>query len=228
MSIVSRRTLDAFESCVRLWRARSWRLAALGVPAALLVLVLPAAASADHDDEHEGREYVGASKCKTCHKKDTIGNQYGKWLESRHAKAYETLASEQSAKWAAEAGVSDPQNDARCVKCHVTAYGVSQERLSMKFDRTQGVQCEACHGPGEDYRKKKIMMNRELALSKGLILPVEENCVTCHNEDSPAWNPERYTRADGSKVGFDFEQAAAAIAHPVPESYDPRGEGEAD
>jgi hypothetical protein len=196
--------------------------ASIGLLALAVCLAFGASAA---DAEHD---YVGAAKCKTCHKKDSIGNQYGVWLDGRHSKAYETLASDQAKEWAAEAGVDDPQNDEKCVKCHVTAYGVPEDRLSMKFDKTLGVQCEACHGAGKDYRKKKIMVDLDLAKSKGLIQPKAEDCVKCHNDESPAWKSDRYTLADGSKVGFDFEQAAEAIAHPVPEGYDAMAEGEAD
>jgi len=40
--------------------------------------------------------------------------------------------------------------------------------------------------------------------------------VTCHNDDSPAWNPRRYKLADGTHSGFDCDQAVAKIAHPTP------------
>jgi hypothetical protein len=100
--------------------------------------------------------------------------------------------------------------------------------VSMKFDRTAGVQCESCHGPGKDYRKKKIMIDPELSAAKGLLPQSEKVCVVCHNDESPAWDLERYTLADGTKSGFDYAQAVKAIAHPVPEGYDPSAEGEAD
>jgi hypothetical protein len=167
-------------------------------------------------------------KCKTCHKKAEIGNQVGVWLESRHAKAFETLGTDQAKKFAAEVVVADPQTDDRCLRCHTTAYGVPDSMVSKSFDRTAGVQCEACHGAGNDYRKKKIMMNRDKAIEKGLVPQTEAVCTACHNDDSPAWDPQRYTRPDGSKVGFDYEQAVKAIAHPIPEGYDPSAHGEAD
>ena len=180
----------------------------------ITLLLTGAAVAGDH-------EYVGAKKCKSCHKKDEMGNQYGWWLETQHAKAYETLAGEKAAKWAKEAGVSDPQTDEKCVKCHVTAYGVPDEEVSRKFDRTAGVQCESCHGPGKDYRKKKIMIDRDLAMSKGLIPQSEKVCVVCHNDESPAWDPKRFKLSNGSTTGFDYDQAVAEIVHPVPEGYDP-------
>ena len=195
--------------------------AALWLAAGLLLLPAAGSAAGEH-------EYVGVKKCRSCHKKEPIGNQYGVWLDGGHAKAFESLASDKAKEWAAEAGVDDAQTDERCVKCHVTAYGVPDELVSKKFDRTAGVQCESCHGAGKDYRKKKIMIDVELAKSKGLVIPTEELCVECHNDESPAWDPQRYTRADGTKVGFDFELASEKIARPVPDDYDPEAEGEAD
>jgi len=199
-------------------------LRALTSIAALALLLLASAALADGS-----HQYVGSKKCKTCHRKEAIGNQYGQWEDSKHAKAFETLAGEKAAKWAEEAGVSDPQNDEKCVKCHVTVYDVDPSLLTATYDRSEGVGCEACHGAGKDFRKKKIMMDEEKARAAGLIFhPDEKVCVRCHNDESPAWDPARYTLADGSKVGFDFEQATEAIAHPVPEGYDASAESEAE
>jgi hypothetical protein len=189
--------------------------------------LLSAAAAADGGAAGE-HEYVGPAKCKSCHKKEAIGDQYGVWLDSKHAKAFETLAGEQAAEWAAAAGVTDPQADEKCVKCHVTAYGAPQNLLPASYSFTDSVSCEACHGAGKDYRKKKVMVDRELAESKGLIVPTEKVCLQCHNDESPAWKNDRYTLANGSKVGFDYEQALEVIAHPVPEGYDPSAEGGAD
>ncbi|MBW2279725.1 MAG: hypothetical protein JRG82_03195 [Deltaproteobacteria bacterium] len=191
-------------------------LIAVFAAAALFVCAPPALAGGDK--EHS---YVGNKKCGTCHKKDDIGNQIAAWKDSGHAKAWETLATDQAKEWAAERALGDPQQEADCVKCHETAHGVPDERVSRKFDRQGGVQCEACHGAGKDYRKKKIMVDRDEAVSRGLVLQNEEVCLTCHNDESPAWKADRYTRADGTKAGFDYEQAVKKIAHPVPEDYDP-------
>jgi Cytochrome c554 and c-prime len=198
-------------------------LCAIGFALLVLAFLIPKSAAAN--GEHK---FVGHKKCKTCHKKEGIGNQYGIWLDSRHAKAYEALATDKAKEWATEAGVDDPQTDDRCVKCHATAHGVPDDMVSKKFDRTAGVQCESCHGAGKDYRKKKIMIDHDKAIEKGLVLPTAAVCIECHNDDSPAWDAQRYTLADGSKAGFDYEQAVKAIAHPVPEGYDSSAEGEAD
>lgn len=194
-------------------------------PALLVALALVFASAASSAQEHK---YVGVKKCRSCHKKAAIGNQYGVWEESKHAKAFEALASEKAKELATAAGVENPQSDERCLKCHVTAYGAPAELLGLKFEANLGVQCEACHGAGMDYSKKKIMIDRDLSLANGLVIPNEETCTRCHSDQSPTWDPERYTRPDGSKVGFDFDQAFEKIAHPVPEDYDPSARGGAD
>jgi hypothetical protein len=208
-------------------------LCVIGCFALALTVLFSIPAAADEIPEipavaNEQHEFVGHKRCKTCHKKEAIGNQYEIWLESKHAKAYETLASEKAKEWGAAVGVDDPQTDDKCVKCHSTAHGVPDALVSKSFDRTAGVQCESCHGAGKDYRKKRIMVDREQAVAKGLVLPNEAVCTRCHNDESPAWDPEKFTLADGSKVGFDYEQAKEKIAHKVPEGYDAMREGEAD
>ena len=164
-------------------------------------------------------KYVGAKKCKTCHKKELIGNQYGLWQEARHSKAFETLQGEKAIEIAKEKGISSPPSEAdECLECHATAYGLGPEDFTRKPLRlADGIQCETCHGPGSAYRKKKIMSDHDESLAKGLLVPDEKTCLECHNDESPSWDPAKYTLADGTSAGFDFDQATEEIQHPIPE-----------
>lgn len=181
-----------------------------------IALLLGVATSAVAADEFK---YVSHKKCKTCHKKELMGNQYGSWKEGPHAKAFETLKSEKAAGWAKEAGIAGAAHEADdCVKCHATAFGLEATQMAKKpLALNDGVQCESCHGPGSGYRKKKVMSDRDQSVAEGLVLPEAETCIGCHNDESPAWDPARYKLADGTTTGFDFDQAAAEIAHPIPE-----------
>ncbi len=144
-------------------------------------------------------EYVGAKKCKFCHKAE-----YESWLETQHAHALETLKPE------------DQKKDS-CIVCHVTGFGVADTIFA-------GVQCEACHGPGSLYKSMKIMhpkkykenpeKQHQLALEAGLILPTEETCRGCHNEKSPTFK------------GFDFDSMFVAGVHDLPEEEEPTEEKE--
>jgi len=191
------------------------------VVAATLALSVFAAVQADQEGKEEPKkeakekakkeeapkhEYVGVKKCAMCHKSKARGNQYGQWQETKHATAYETLATDAAKKAAEEAGIEgDPQESPKCLKCHVTAYGVDESLLGSKYTMEDGVGCESCHGPGSDYMKLSIMKDQEKAIANGLIIPTEELCVTCHNEESPTF------------VKFVYKEMFPKIAHPIPD-----------
>lgn len=111
-------------------------------------------------DDHA---FVGAKKCKMCHKV-----QFASWEQTTHAKATD----------AAKASTDPAYDAAQCLKCHATN---NDEALA-------GVQCEACHGPGADFKKMSIMKDREKAIANGLVVPTQETCNGCHvdNEHSKA------------------------------------------
>ncbi len=148
-------------------------------------------------------KYIGAAKCKMCHIKPAKGEQYNIWLKGPHANAMKTLASDESKKIATEMGIADPTTDAACVKCHSTM-GHIDSKLAAGLKSSEGVSCESCHGPGSSYKSSSVMKNQEAALAKGMTLPTEEVCKTCHNEESPTYKP------------FNYTEKAAAIAHPNP------------
>lgn len=153
--------------------------------------------------------YIKEAKCKICHSKDATGAMYKKWEASAHAKAFATLGTPEAAEFAKKAGVSgSPQEAGECLQCHVTGYGVADERRAdLKME--DGVTCQACHGPGEAYNVKTVMQaifdGETAAADVGLIIPTEETCTKCHNEKSPTFK------------AFDFKEMYAKIAHEYPE-----------
>jgi hypothetical protein len=122
----------------------------------LAVAVVLVSVSAQAQDH----EYAGAAKCKMCHKV-----QYASWEATTHAKATD----------AAKAS-TDREYSADCLQCHAT--NASEE--------LPGVQCEACHGPGNDYKKMSIMKDIEKAKANGLIIPTQATCDGCHTGDDHA------------------------------------------
>ncbi len=153
-------------------------------------------------------KYVGSKSCKMCHTTKKQGQMYKIWQKSKHAQAYEVLASEKALAIAKERGIENPQKSGECLQCHVTAYGVEAERLGPKFKIEEGVGCEACHGPGSAYKPKKVMKaitaGKIDPASVGLVKPTEETCKKCHNEKSPTFK------------GFDFEEMYKKIEHKKP------------
>ncbi len=159
---------------------------------------------------------VGTKKCAMCHKKDDGGNQYGKWMEASHSKAYEVLASDEAKAVGTKLGIDNPQTSGACLKCHSTAYYFTEELKSDAVAVEDGVSCESCHGPGADYQKKSIMQNHDDAVANGMVADAKTRCVVCHNDTGPTWNPERYTLPDGTTTGFDLTQAYEKIKHEKP------------
>ena len=164
--------------------------------------------------------FVGVKKCGTCHGKELIGDQVAAWREDPHAHAFDRLRDERSLAIAREKGLAAPPHEsAECLACHVTAHGVAPAWIAYELDPADGVQCESCHGPGKDYRKKKVMSDTDKAAAAGLWDAGEDAsiCTACHNAASPTWDPKRFRRPDGTTSPFDFEVAKAMHRHPIPE-----------
>ena len=152
--------------------------------------------------------YVGVETCEVCHSSQRIGRQFFVWARSPHARAYKDLTSPEALQIAARLHISDPRHDARCLSCHVTAQGKPLPEILSTFRMTDGVQCESCHGPGEDYAHFSVMISPRKSRMAGLVIrPDEKTCKTCHNPSSPTYK------------GFDYHAALRQIAHPVPEAY---------
>jgi len=182
----------------RIGRASWWIAGALAL-AGVAVAVLAPEGSAAEPAQAKVNKYIGAAKCKNCHASDETGNQHAAWSKMEHAKAFEALASEEARKFAAERGIADAQKDEKCLKCHTTGFGAPPEAFDKKFDLKLGVQCETCHGPGEAHMKARMAaaMSEDPAkklLGEGEIIgtPERKLCITCHNTESPTYQPFCY------------------------------------
>ena len=141
--------------------------------------------------------YIGAAKCKICHRTEKQGKQFPLWEERKHSKSFVVLTSEE-----VKAKVADAPENPECLKCHSPLYEKAPEL------KEEGVTCEVCHGPGSEYKKLSIMKSREESVKNGLIAydspdAVKKQCLTCHENahDKP----------------FDFATAWEKVKHPVPE-----------
>jgi hypothetical protein len=172
------------------------------------------------DAPKETFTYVGSTKCKTCHKKPEAGEQYRIWSDSKHAKAFQVLASEEGLAEAKKRGIADPQASPECLKCHATAFAVMDDLANQKIKLEEGVSCEGCHGAGSGYSKKsvkkKIAAGEIEGASVGLWEVSEETCKKCHTPEGNAFFKE-----------FVYAERLEKIAHPIPEGYE-AGEEEAE
>ncbi|TKJ37976.1 cytochrome C554 [candidate division LCP-89 bacterium B3_LCP] len=138
--------------------------------------------------------YTGIKSCKMCHKGEKKGMIYEKWASSKHAQATEIIKAE-----------GEGENEL-CLKCHSTGYGAGgYDPSAENREKFAGVGCEACHGPGKDYKESSIMKDHDAAIAAGLIVPDEKTCIGCHN-DSYHEDSE-----------FDYAERWLLIEHKVPE-----------
>ncbi len=176
-----------------------------------LVVALVSTFSSTSLTSKENAKYIGANKCKMCHKSEKKGDQYNIWASGVHAKAYATLANDHSKEIAAKMGIEDPQKAPECLKCHVTAYSVDASMKEKTLTMEEGVSCESCHGPGSEYKNMKVMKDISLGkidgTDKGYTPVTEATCKACHNEESPTYKE------------FNFEERVKQIAHPMPDAY---------
>ena len=149
-------------------------------------------------------KYIGSVKCKVCHNSAAKGEQFKKWSESKHSKAFEVLGTPEAAEVAKAAGVEKPQESEKCLICHVTGFSAPASAKEATFAQTEGVGCETCHGPGSDYKDMKVMKDRAAAIAGGMLVPDEKTCLGCHNEKSPTYKE------------FKYADAVKTIAHPNP------------
>jgi hypothetical protein len=146
--------------------------------------------------------YVGAGKCKICHKTEKQGRQFPLWEEGKHSKSFAALSSPNAPAKAQEMGVENPTESPDCLKCHAPLFEKSPEI------KEEGVTCEVCHGPGSAYKKLSVMKSREESAKNGLILygsldAIKKQCLTCHDM--------------AHEKPFDFEASWKKIKHPIPE-----------
>ena len=200
-------------SALALWLVTAAASALAQSPVVVKSGIGDAAAPIEHD-------YVGVAKCRSCHKKELMGDQIAVWRSGPHQSSWATLESPESIALGQSLGLTNPPAEsAECLVCHVTAFGVPADRIARSLDLADGVQCESCHGPGRRYRKKKIMSDPDKARANGLwVISADSGiCERCHNAQSPTFKTDRFVRQDGSKSAFDYELAVEVIAHPIPE-----------
>ena len=67
--------------------------------------------------------YVGATKCKTCHKSEKRGNQMKVWQETKHSQSFEYLKTDEALEAAKKRAIEvHPTEATDCLKCQETYY----------------------------------------------------------------------------------------------------------
>jgi hypothetical protein len=134
--------------------------------------------------------YIGAGGCASsnCHgaaaplapnDSRILGNEYATWSAAdKHARAYKALVEPRGKRMAEILGIADAAHDKRCAVCHVVG---SPERSI-----TDGVACEACHGPAEKWLGTHTRQNSHAASVQAGMIDTKnvevraKSCLACH------------------------------------------------
>ena len=187
------------------------------IAGSLVALALTAAQA------HAQSRFVGVAACAQCHDATVHGNATATWRASPHANAFATLAKSTEAAprecgdlklWVVTMsrgeryGLPTRATEAKeCLPCHSTAFGAGPEQLATTFDRTAGVQCESCHGPGSAHVETMSRGGKADAAAGLVAYPderaIQKRCASCH---------------DGTCGTLDFAAMWPKVRHAAPRS----------
>lgn len=151
-------------------------------------------------DAQTAYKYTGAASCgaSNCHGATKPKPDYPKlnenivWYQKdKHAKAFQTLSNEKlkskvsPSKIAQNLKIAKAETSSKCLVCH--AVDVKPELRGPKFDISEGVHCDGCHGPAEKWlephAEKGWTHEKSVAVgmydTKNFLLRAEK-CVSCH------------------------------------------------
>jgi len=128
-----------------------------------------------------------------------------------HARPYATLETARSERLAEVLKIGNATQSARCTVCHAPFATVPAERLGHDATVTEGISCESCHGPAENWIRSHTRPDYTHAdrVAAGMRdvnnLYVRANtCVACHQVLDPeiraAGHPELIFEMDGQSV----------------------------
>ncbi len=173
------------------------------------------AASAAHGAETTPK-FLGANSCanSSCHGGGgEKQNQFLVWsLKDFHSQRPAATLTTARAKQIADAlDIKDATANTRCTTCHAPLHEVPENLRGEDFKVSEGVSCESCHGPAENWlrshtRHDYTIADRTAAGMRDLQnLYVRANtCVACHqNVDADilkAGHPELIFELDGQSV----------------------------
>lgn len=188
--------------------------------ATLCLLISAASLGAQTLPEQSAEQHLGVASCSNsvCHGKVAIDkesavwqNEYRVWLrEDYHSRAYRTLLTDQSKAIARKMGLSAAHTAKVCLDCH--ADNVPSEKRGRRFQITDGVGCEACHGGSERWIETHTEPGASHAdnVAKGLY-PTEDAaaranlCLSCHLGTADKFATHEIMGAGHPRLSFELE-----------------------
>ena len=191
----------------------------------IVLLAPPAFCAAPVLPDHSKDQSLGAVNCasSTCHGsvaqwKDSsvLQNEYVTWSRlDKHARAYAMLLNDRSRRIAKNLHLKQPAHESKvCLDCH--AHNPPAELRGERFSLTDGVSCEACHGPAEHWIKTHVEPNVSHArnVDNGLYpadSPIARArlCLSCHFGNGDKLVTHRLMGAGHPRLSFELDTFSA-------------------
>jgi hypothetical protein len=138
-------------------------------------------------------------------------NEYRIWTSAdKHSQAYRTLESEDSRRMAEYLGLGSATTAKVCLDCHTD--NVPREKRGPKFQLSDGVGCEACHGGGEEWIKSHAAEGATHTdnLARGMYATESpaaraELCLSCHMGSATKFASHDIMGAGHPRLSFELE-----------------------
>jgi len=186
----------------------------------IILLALPFAVNAELPDEAANR-HMGVATCATsqCHGSavprdgsNVMQNEYVTWTQDDpHSKAYDVLNNDKSKAIAARLGLREAHTAEVCLDCH--ADNVSASRRGDKFQISDGIGCEACHGGAGNWLSTHYnvpTVSHADSVAAGLY-PTEnvkdraDLCLSCHLGNKTKFATHRIMAAGHPRLSFELD-----------------------
>lgn len=185
-----------------------------------LAVTLSAAAQTTSLPQHGSDSHLGVVTCagSTCHgatrpfqNATVMQNEFVIWhRDDKHAKAYNVLLNERSKRIARNLGLEAAHSARICLDCH--ADNVPKELQGKRFQLSDGVGCEACHGGAKRFLGPHVSgeNSRQDNLDAGMY-PTERPegraklCLSCHLGTADKFATHRIMGAGHPRLSFELD-----------------------
>ena len=173
----------------------------------------------ESEEKHNG---VASCATSVCHGKTAAVqgrnvwlNEYHLWsTEDHHSRAYRTLLSPASKTMAKRLGLPNAHTADVCLDCH--ADNVPLDKRGKKFQISDGVGCEACHGGSEQWLKSHTDPDatHQRNVEQGLYQtdkPYDraELCLSCHMGTNKKFADHQMMAAGHPRLVFELDTFTA-------------------
>lgn len=172
-----------------------------------------------------GGDYVGPGSCSAvaCHGAirpvpgaRILQTEYSTWVAmDRHARATEVLGNTVSQRMARILGIGNALQAQKCLVCH--SLDVPAAARGRNF-ATEGVSCEACHGPATGWLGYHVTKDakHEESVKRGMydtkdVVKRTDKCLTCHLGTSEKFVDHEMIAAGHPDLVFELEAFSAAM-----------------